>query len=197
MGAHHAPHSSSSHAARLAGRGALTAAAALALTGGTASLAFASEAPSVPTTQAIQGHVSDGAHEVQDVATSSPLSEVSHVSAHSMTDSVTSHATDVKDKASSAASTLKGKAPSSLPLSTMKSDAGDMAGDTVQDVQHGVTNWSGAMKGGLTPAEGKAQAKLVGQDVQHGIANGKAAASSWASSLKGSAPELPSVLSFG
>jgi hypothetical protein len=196
MGAHHAPHSSSSHAARLAGRGALTAAAALALTGGTASLAFASEAPSVPTTQAIQGHVSDGAHEVQDAAKASPLSEVSHVSAHSMTDSVKSHATDAQATASSAAATLKGKAPS-LPISAMKADAGEMAGNTVQDVQHGVANWSGAMKGGLTPAEAQTQAKLVGQDVQHGIANGKAAASSWSSSLKGSAPELPSVLSFG
>ena len=78
MGAHHAPHSSS-HAARLAGRGALTAAAALALTGGTASLAFASEAPSVPTTHEIQGSLTDGAHQLQDAAKSSP---VSHVSAH-------------------------------------------------------------------------------------------------------------------
>ena len=63
MGVHHAPQPSS-HAARLAGRGALTAAAALALAGGTASLAFASEAPSVPTTHDIQGQAGHGAQPV-------------------------------------------------------------------------------------------------------------------------------------
>jgi hypothetical protein len=117
MGAHHAPHSSSPHAARLAGRGAFTAAAALALAGGTASLAFASEAPSVPTTHAIQGQVTDGAHKLQDAAEASPLSEASHASAHSMSSSVQSHGTDLQDEAGSVASTLQGKAPSALPSS--------------------------------------------------------------------------------
>ena len=68
----HAPHSSS-HVARLAGRGALTAAAALALTGGTASMAFAAEAPSVPTTQDIQSHATSGTHELQSAAKKASL----------------------------------------------------------------------------------------------------------------------------
>ncbi|MCD2197026.1 hypothetical protein LQ327_27005 [Actinomycetospora endophytica] len=207
MGAHHAPHSSSSHAARLAGRGALTAAAALALTGGTASLAFASEAPSVPTTQAITGHATDGAHELQSAAKASPLSDASHVSAHSLTSSVSSHGTDLQDKASAATSALQGKAPSSLPtkpptslpVSDMKADTAAGATNTVNDIQHAATNWSAAAKGGLTPAEGATQAKLVAQDVNHAVANGQKDVASWSSSLTGHAPELPgkSVLSFG
>jgi hypothetical protein len=79
MGVHHAPRSSS-HAARLAGRGALTAAAALALTGGTASMAFASQVPSVPTTQDIQGHAKSGAHELQTAAKKASLPHSSKAS---------------------------------------------------------------------------------------------------------------------
>jgi hypothetical protein len=208
MGAHHAPHSSS-HAARLAGRGAFTAAAALALTGGTASLAFASEAPSAPTTHEIQGQLTDGAHGLQDAAEASPLSEVSHVSAHSMTSSAKSHGTDLQHKASDAASTLKDKAPSTelptelptklpttLPISDMKTDAGHVASNTVHDAQHAATNWSGATKGGLTPAEGAKQVTLMSNDVAHAVDNGKNDMTHPTSAATENAPELPSILSF-
>lgn len=186
MGAHHAPRSSS-QATRLAGRGAFTAAAALALAGGTASLAFASEAPSVPTTHAIQGQVSDGAH------------KLAHASPRSITDSVNSHGTDLQDKASSAASTLKDKAPKDLPVSGMKSDAGHMASNTVNDVQHAATNWSAAAKGGLTPAEGAQQVKLMANDVQHAVDNGKNDVTHSSGAATEHAPALlgTSVLSFG
>jgi hypothetical protein len=206
MGAHHAPHSSS-HAARLAGRGAFTAAAALALTGGTASLAFASEAPSVPTTHEIQGSVTHGAHDLQDAAKASPLSEVSHVPAHSMAGSAKSHGADLQHKASDAASTLKDKAPSlptelptklptTLPTSDMKADAGHTASNTVNDVSHAATNWSGAMKGGLTPTEGAKQVSLTSTDVEHAVDNGKNDATHWTGAATENAPELPSMLSF-
>jgi hypothetical protein len=186
MGAHYAPHSSS-HAARLAGRGALTAAAALALAGGTASLAFASEAPSVPTTHEIQGSLTDGAHHVQDAAGSAK-----------------GHAADLHHKASDTASTLKDKAPSSLPtalpttlpVSDMKADAGHAVSNTKNDIQHAATNWTAAAKGGLTPAEGAAQTKLVANDVQHAVDNGKNDVTHWAGAATENAPELPSVLSF-
>ncbi|HEY2224545.1 hypothetical protein [Actinomycetospora sp.] len=207
MGAHHAPHSSS-HAARLAGKGAFTAAAALALTGGTASLAFASEAPSVPTTHEIQGSLTDGAHHLQDAAKSSPLSQASHVSAHSMTASVTNHGTDLQHKAADAASTLKDKAPTSLPTelptklpttlpaSDMKTDAGHMVSNTENDVSHAATNWSGAMKDGLTPTEGAKQVTLMSNDVQHAVDNGKNDVTHWSGAASENAPELPSMLSF-
>lgn len=166
MGAHHAPHSSS-HAARLAGRGAFTAAAALALAGGTASLAFASDASSLPTAQTIQGHAEDGAQAL-------------------------------KDKASSAASSYEVDAPSKLPISDLKTDGEKAAGNAATDVKHAASNFSGAAKGGLTPAEGKKQASLVAQDLGHGIDHGKATATKWSSAASHSAPELPvSVLSFG
>ncbi len=95
----HAPRSSS-HVARLAGRGALTAAAALALTGGTASMAFAAQAPSVPTTHDIQGHAADGTHDLQDAAKASPLSKApTHtVSAHDVAGSLKSHASEAGSK---------------------------------------------------------------------------------------------------
>jgi hypothetical protein len=167
MGVHHAPRSSS-HAARLAGRGALTAAAALALAGGTASLAFASEVPSVPTTQDIQGHAKSGTHDLKQ------------------------HASEAKGKATDAASTLKGKSESlkgksgSLPVSAVKADAGHAASNTKNDAQHAATNWAGAAKGGVTPSEASHQLTLMSNDVGHAADHGKADMTH----LAGNAPQL-------
>src|SRR4051794_32278575 len=125
----HAPHSSS-HVARLAGRGALTAAAALALTGGTASMAFAAEAPSVPTTHDIAGHAQDGTHELQAAAKKASLPS---------------------------ASEAKSKLPTTLPISDMKADLGHAADNGKADMTHAATNWAAAAKGGITPSEASHQ----------------------------------------
>ncbi|NMO91204.1 hypothetical protein [Actinomycetospora sp. TBRC 11914] len=216
MGAHHAPHSSS-HATRLAGRGAFTAAAALALAGGTASLAFASPAPHAPSTQDIKEHVSQGSHEVQDAAKSSPFSKVSHTSAHDVSSSMKEHASDTQDKASHAASTLKSKAPSSLPsapslssapsfssvpsapsslpISDMATDTGHALSNAGVDASHARTNWAAAAKDGLTSHEASEQFGLMKNDLTHAVDNGKADVTHWGSALGGSAPQS-SLLSF-
>ncbi|HEY2195068.1 MAG TPA: hypothetical protein VGH76_22600 [Actinomycetospora sp.] len=206
---HHAPHSSS-HAARLAGRGAFTAAAALALAGGTASLAFASEAPHAPTAHDVAEHVTDGTHKVQDAAAASPSSKVSHVSAHDVPDSMKSHPGDAKSGASHAASTLKSQAPSlpshapssvpqaptQLPISGMAGDTGHALSNAAVDAQHAHTNWAAATKDGLTSHEAGDQLGLMKTDVEHAAGNGKADLTHWGSALGGSAPQLNSVLSF-
>ena len=175
MGAHHAPRSSS-HAARLAGRGAFTAATALALAGGTASLAFASAAPHAPTTQDIKEHAGNGTHEVQDAAKSSPFSKVSHASAHDVSSSMKQHAADATSKASSVPS-----APSSLPISDMGSDTGHALSNAATDAQHAHTNWTAAAKDGLTSDEAGEQFGLMKDDVAHAADNGKADVTHWLS----------------
>jgi|tagenome__1003787_1003787.scaffolds.fasta_scaffold18814149_1 hypothetical protein len=151
----HAPHSSS-HVARLAGRGALTAAAALALTGGTASMAFAAEAPSVPTTHDIAGHAQDGAHELQGAAKKASLPSPSEA---------------------------KSKLPTSLPISDVKTDGQHFASNTKTDAQHAATNWAAAAKGGITPSEASHQFGLMANDVQHAADNGKADFGHWSDAL--------------
>ena len=148
----HAPHSSS-HVARLAGRGALTAAAALALTGGTASMAFAAEAPSVPTTHDIQGHAQSGTHELKDAAGKASLPS---------------------------ASDAKSMLPTTLPISDVKTDGGHMASNAKNDAQHAATNWAGAAKGGITPSEASHQFGLMKKDAGHAADNGKADLGHWA-----------------
>jgi hypothetical protein len=141
----HAPHSSS-HVARLAGRGALTAAAALALTGGTASIAFAAEAPSVPTTHDVAGHAQDGAHELQGAAkkaslpTSLPISDVKTDGQH--------FASNTKNDAQHAATNWAGAAKGGITPSEASHQFGLMA----NDVQHAADNgkadlghWSDAL----------------------------------------------------
>ena len=198
----HAPRSSS-HVARLAGRGALTAAAALALTGGTASMAFAAQAPSVPTTHDIQGHAADGTHDLQDAAKASPLSKApTHtVSAHDVAGSLKSHASEagsklpideqapVDDKLPSTS-----KVPTTLPISDMKTDAGHAVSNTKTDMTHAAANWAGAAKGGVTPKEASEQFGLMGNDVKHAADNGKADMTHWGDAL-GSSP-AGSALSF-
>ena len=178
MGAHHAPRSSS-HAARLAGRGAFTAAAALALAGGTASLAFASTAPHAPTTQSIKEHAGNGTHEVQDAAKSSPFSKVSHASAHDLSSSMEQHAADAESKASSVPSLPS--APSSLPTSDMANDTGHALSNAAVDAQHAHTNWTAAAKDGLTSDEAGEQFGLMKDDVAHAVDTGKADVSHWMS----------------
>ncbi|MDD7940392.1 hypothetical protein PHK61_18360 [Actinomycetospora lutea] len=66
MGAHSARQTST--VGKVAGRGALTAAAALALTGGTASFAFAAEAPTFDNTeQTVTSHVTELAEGAQEL----------------------------------------------------------------------------------------------------------------------------------
>jgi len=142
----HAPHSSS-HVARLAGRGALTAAAALALTGGTASMAFAAEAPSVPTTHDIQSHAKSGTHELQDAAGKASLPSASHA---------------------------KSSLPTTLPISDVKANGGHAASNTKNDAQHAAHNWADAAKGGITPSEASHQFGLMKADLGHAADNGKA-----------------------
>ncbi len=60
-----------------------------------------------------------------------------------------------------------------LPVSDMKADAGHAVSNTKNDIQHAATNWTAAAKGGLTPAEGAAQTRRVANDVQHAVDNGK------------------------
>jgi hypothetical protein len=67
MGAHRARQTST--VGKVAGRGALTAAAALALTGGTASFAFADEANFDATSQATESSISGLARSAEDLAT--------------------------------------------------------------------------------------------------------------------------------
>ncbi|MFC5061411.1 hypothetical protein [Actinomycetospora atypica] len=159
-----------SHAARLAGRGAFTAAAALALTGGTASLAFAHEAPQLP------------AHDLQS-------------GAHQLADA--GHVTDLQHRSSDVASSLKEKASSSLPADVV-ADAGHAVSNTRNDLTHAKDNWSAAAEDGLTADEAGEQLGLMGDDVTHAVDNGKNDLQHWGSKLSSSAPsELPSVLSFG
>ena len=172
MGAHHAPHvhTVASHATRLAGRGAFTAAAALALTGGTASLAFAQEAPQLP------------AHEVQS-------------GAHQLADA--GHVTDLQHESSDVASSLKDKASSSV-VADIVTDGGHALSNTKNDLTHAKDNVSAAAQDGLTPDEASEQLGLVGDDVSHAVDNGKNDLQHWGGKLASSAPsELPSVLSFG
>ena len=178
MGAHHAPHAHTvaSHATRLAGRGAFTAAAALALTGGTASLAFAHEAPQLPAHD-----LQSGAHQLSDVAEKAD----------------THHAQDVKHQASDVASSLKSKASSSV-VADIVTDGGHALSNTKNDLTHAKDNVSAAAQDGLTPDEASEQLGLVGDDVSHAVDNGKNDAKHWGGKLASSAPsELPSVLSFG
>lgn len=225
MGIHHAPQSSS-HAARLAGRGAFTAAATLALAGGTASLAFATEAPSTPhvdtasASHQVQDKAADGQHQVQDkaaagqekvtdLASSLPTSLPSGLSA----DSVTSHAPDVQEKVSglqgkasdvekkvsAAAAPVSSKLPVSVPTADMVTDAGHAVSNTKNDVEHAQYNLSGAMKEGMTPASALHQTDLVTDDVQHAVDNGKNDAMHWTSSATKNVKtpaQLGSVLSF-
>jgi hypothetical protein len=185
MGVHHAPRSSS-HAARLAGRGALTAAAALALAGGTASLAFASEVPSVPTTQDIAGHAKTGTQDLQKAAKASKAAPGgSKVSAHDVSGAMKQHASQAKGKAGAAASTLEGHAKS-LPVSDVKADAKHAASNTKNDAQHAAHNWAGAAKGGVTPSEASHQVGLMSNDVKHAAHHGQADTTH----LTGSAPQL-------
>lgn len=170
MGAHHAPHvhTVASHASRLAGRGAFTAAAALALTGGTASLASAHEAPQLP------------AHD--------QLADAG---------SVTGHAKDLQHEASDVASSLKSEASSSV-VADIVTDGGHALSNTKNDLTHAEDNVSAAAQDGLTPDEASEQLGLVGDDVSHAVDNGRNDLQHWGSKLSSSAPsELPSVLSFG
>ena len=170
MGAHHAPHvhTVASHATRLAGRGAFTAAAALALTGGTASLAFAHEAPQLP------------AHD--------QLADAG---------SVTEHAKGLQHEASDVASSLKSEASSSV-VADIVTDGGHALSNTENDLTHAKDNVSAAVQDGLTPDEASEQLGLVGDDVSHAVDNGRNDLQHWGSTLASSAPsELPSVLSFG
>lgn len=137
MGVHHAPRSSS-HAARLAGRGALTAAAALALAGGTASMAFASQVPSVPTTQDIQGHAKDGAHELQNASNKASLPSSSKASdATSAMKADGQHfASNTKNDAQHAATNWAGAAKGGVT----PSEASDQFGLMSNDVTHAADN---------------------------------------------------------
>lgn len=193
MGAHHAPHAHTvaSHASRLAGRGAFTAAAALALTGGTASLAFAHEAPQLPAHDLQSGahQLSDSAKKVDADSATGHAKDLQHKSSD-----VTS---SLKGKSSDAASTLKSKASSSV-VADMVADGGHAMSNTKNDLTHAKDNVSAAAQGGLTADEAGEQLGLVGDDVSHAVDNGKNDAKHWGGKLASSAPsELPSVLSFG
>lgn len=186
MGAHHAPHvhTVASHATRLAGRGAFTAAAALALTGGTASLAFAHEAPQLPAHE-LQSSVTDGAHQFSDAA--------EKVDTHA----AASHGQDVRHHASDVSSTLTSKASSSV-VADIVTDGGHTLSNTKNDLTHAKDNVSAAAQDGLTPEEAGEQLGLVGDDVSHAVDNGKNDLQHYGSKLSSSAPSgLPGVLSFG
>jgi hypothetical protein len=166
MGVHHAPRSSS-HAARLAGRGALTAAAALALAGGTASMAFASEVPSVPTTQDIASHAKGGTHDLQNAQ---------------------GKATAAASKAEDGSSAAKADA---THLAGNSKNAKHFASNTKNDAHHAAYNWAGAAKGGITPSEASHQFGLMKADATHAAHHGKADFAD----LAASAPQLGSFSS--
>ncbi|MCD2190356.1 hypothetical protein [Actinomycetospora soli] len=175
-----------SQAARLAGRGAFTAAAVAVVAGGTASMAFAHEAPTAHQLQSaghsagheLQGRLADGAHQ---------LGKASHE---------VRSGSDLQHRASDVASSLKDSASSSV-LADMATDGGHALSNTKNDLEHARYNWTTAAHDGLTADEASEQIGLMGDDVQHALDNGRNDVQHWTSKLSSSAPEQLSVLSFG
>ncbi|MEJ2868642.1 hypothetical protein WCD74_12795 [Actinomycetospora sp. OC33-EN08] len=175
-----------SQAARLAGRGAFTAAAVMAVAGGTASMAFAQEAP---TAHEVQGTLADGAH------------ELSHGAQKLDTDSVKGHGEKLRHEAKDVAASLKESAPSSslekLPVADMVADTGHAVDHAKNDATHAKHNWSAAAQDGLTADEVREQVGLMGDDVAHAADNGRNDLAHWGGKLSSAAPAgLDSVLSF-
>ncbi|NYD36673.1 hypothetical protein [Actinomycetospora corticicola] len=181
-----------SQAARLAGRGAFTAAAVAVVAGGTASMAFAHEAPTAHQVQSagheVQGTLTDGAHQFSEGA--------QKVRSSVDADSLRSHGADLKHQGSDVASSLKSKASSSV-LADMATDGGHALSNTKNDLEHARYNWTAAAKDGLTPQEASDQFGLMGDDVAHAVDNGRNDVSHWSSKLSSSVPAGASLLSFG
>ncbi|WP_285596287.1 hypothetical protein [Actinomycetospora sp. NBRC 106378] len=177
-----------SQAARLAGRGAFTAAAVAVVAGGTASMAFAHEAPTVHQAQSagheVQGKLTDGAHQFTEAS--------KKVDA----DSLKSHGSDLKHQGSDVASSLKSSASSSV-LADMATDGGHALSNTKNDLEHARYNWTAASKDGLTPHEMSDQFGLMGDDVQHALDNGRNDVGHWTAKAASQAPTQSSLLSFG
>ncbi len=148
MGEHHAR--SSATAGRIAGRGALTAATALALTGGTASFAFAAEAPSVDhTAQATQ-------HAVQSLAGSVAALPSTPVpsSAAGLEKLLGDHAADVEHKVADVAG------PATEDTQHALNANGVPVGDRLTDTEHEIVNRSGAVSAQVHHVTGAAAASL-------------------------------------
>ncbi|WP_433799476.1 hypothetical protein [Actinomycetospora sp. CA-084318] len=177
-----------SQAARLAGRGAFTAAAVAVVAGGTASMAFAHEAPTAhelqsaghSAAQQIQGKITDGAHQVSEASTKVRSGS----------------GADLAHRASDVASSLKEQASSSV-LADMATDGGHALSNTTNDLEHARYNWTTAAQDGLTADEASEQFGLMGDDVQHALDNGRNDIQHWGGKLSSSAPAQLSLLSFG
>ncbi|WP_018334941.1 hypothetical protein [Actinomycetospora chiangmaiensis] len=178
-----------SQAARLASRGAFTAAAVAVVAGGTASMAFAHEAPSVPQAQSagheVQGKLTDGAHQFSGAS--------QQIRSSADAGSLQSHGADLQHRSSDVASSLKSKASSSV-VADMATDGGHALSNTKNDLTHARDNWTAAAKDGLTAHEASDQFGLMGNDVQHAVDNGRNDLQHWGAKASSSAP---SVLSFG
>ncbi|MDL5156971.1 hypothetical protein [Actinomycetospora termitidis] len=182
-----------SQAARIAGRGAFTAAAVMAVAGGTASMAFAHEAPSPQSMGHEVAHqVTEGAHKVSDASKKVSTEKIS-------ADSVKGHGEKLQHHAKDVSESLKKSAPSAeslpeLPVADMVKDLGHAGDNAKNDIAHAQHNWTAAVKDGLTADEAREQVGLMGDDVQHAVSNGKADVQHWAA--KAAPAGLPSVLSF-
>ena len=148
MGEHHAR--SSATAGRIAGRSALTAATAIALTGGTASFAFAAQAPSVDhTAQATQTAVSSLAASAQALpSTPAPTS------AAGVEKLLGDHEADVEHKVADIAG------PAAEDTQHALNANGVPVGNRVTDTEHEIVNRSGAVSEQVHHATGSAAASL-------------------------------------
>jgi hypothetical protein len=148
MGEHHVR--SSATAGRIAGRSALTAATAIALTGGTASFAFAAQVPSVDhTAQATQtavGSLAAGAAALP--STPAPTS------AAGFEKLLGDHEADVEHKVADIAG------PAAEDTQRALNANGVPAGNRVTDTEHEIVNRSGAVSEQVHHATGSAAASL-------------------------------------
>ena len=209
MGEHHAR--SAAAAGRIAGRSALTAATAIALTGGTASFAFAAQAPSVDhTAQATQ----TAAGSLAASAAALP-STPAPTSAAGFEKLLGDHAADVEHKVADVAG------PAAEDTQRALNANGVPVGNRVTDTEHEIVNRSGAVseqvhhetgsaaasldaRSALTVAQarhasesGAAQARHAAAEAQHEADSAGAEAQHQASTAAaGASSALPSVLSF-
>lgn len=133
MGAHRARETSA--VGKVAGRGALTAAAALALTGGTASFAFADEANFDATAHATQSSISGLAQSAQDLATHTKA-PTSFAAAEGI---VGDHEANVEHKVADIAG------PGAGDLQDNLNAHGVPVGDQITDGEHALVNTVGGV----------------------------------------------------
>ena len=148
MGAHRARQTST--VGKVAGRGAFTAAAALALTGGTASFAFADEPNFDATARATETAVSDLAQSAEDLATDTETPS----SAADVEGLLGDHAANVEHKVADVTG------PGAADLQHALNGAGVPVGETLTDGEHAFVNSTGAVSQRVHEATGAGAAAL-------------------------------------